>query len=81
MTEENKQPESDVGKMLNTAVSGITGMVSDMKNQLNGKIDTYLSKMDLVRREELDLVKEMLAKIIKEQDSINKKLAKLEEKK
>ena len=81
MTEENKQPESDVGKMLNTAVSGITGMVSDMKNQLNEKIETYLSKMDLVKREEIILVKEMLAKVIKEQDSINKKLAKLENKK
>lgn len=81
MTEKNKQPESDVGKMLNTAVSGITGMVYDMKNQLNGKIEAYLAKMDLVKREELDLVKEMLTKVIKEQDSISKKLAKLEEKK
>ena len=81
MTEENKQPESDVSKMLNTAVSGITGIVSDMRNQLNGRIDTYLSKMDLVKREELDLAKEMLAKIIKDQDEINKKLAKLESKK
>lgn len=31
MTDQKKQPVSEVSKMLNTAVTGIAGMVGDMK--------------------------------------------------
>lgn len=71
---DNKQPESDVGKMLNTALSGITGMMQDFKTQINSKIESYISKMDLVKREEFNVVKEMLTEIRKEQKLLKKEL-------
>ncbi len=74
MINDNKQPESDVGKMLNTALSGITGMMGDVKSQINSKIESYISKMDLVKREEFNVVKEMLAAISKEQQLLKKEL-------
>ncbi len=76
--ENKKQPESDISKMLNTAVTGITGMVGDMKGQLNSKIETYLAKMDLVKREEFEVLKEMLVEARKEQVALNKRLNALE---
>jgi len=78
MSDENKQPISDISKMLNTAVSGITGMVSDVKSQLNEKIESYLAKMDLVKREEFELLKTMLAESRLEQKSLKKRLDALE---
>ena len=80
MTEGKKQPASDLTKMLNTAVSGITGMVGDVKSQFNGKIESYLAKLDLVKREEFEVLKTMLVEIRKEQASLNKKLESLEDK-
>ena len=79
--ENKKQPESDISKMLNTAVTGITGMVGDMKGQLNSKIETYLAKMDLVKREEFEVLKEMLVEARKEQVALNKRLDALEKRK
>lgn len=74
MMNDNKQPESDVGKMLNTALSGITGMMQDVKAQINSKIESYVGKMDLVKREEFNVLKEMLTEIRKEQKSLKKEL-------
>ena len=77
MNEENKQPAGDIGRMLNTAVSGITDMFTDVKSQLNEKIESYIAKMDLVKREEFEVVKEMLAQIQKDQAVLKKKLTTL----
>ncbi len=80
MSEGKKQPLNDVSKMLNTAMSGITGMFGDVKSQLNEKIDCYLAKLDLVKREEFDLLKAMLSESRKEQKALSKRLDALEEK-
>ncbi len=80
MTEKKKQPVSDLSKILNTAVSGITGMVIDVKSQFNGKIENYLAKMDLVKREEFEVLKAMLAESRKEQKALSKRLDALEAK-
>ncbi len=79
MSQYKKQPESDISKMLNTAVGGITGMVGDLRNQINSKIETYLTKMDLVKREEFEVVKEMLLESRREQQKLVEKIQKLEE--
>ena len=81
MTDQKKQPVSEVSKMLNTAVTGIAGMVGDMKSQINSRIEQYLSNLDLVKREEVEVLKEMLSEIRKEQSSIKKRLDALEKKK
>ena len=80
MDEENKQPAGDLSKMFNSALSGVTGMVSDVKAQFNEKIESYLAKMDLVKREEFELLKAMLTEIRLEQEALKKKLKTLEKK-
>jgi BMFP domain-containing protein YqiC len=80
MDNENKQPAGDLSRILNSAVSGITGMVSDVKVQLTDKIDAYLSKLDLVKREEFELVKAMLEKSRAQQEMLNNRLLALENK-
>ena len=78
MPNNNKQPQGEVSKVLNSAFSGITGMFNDAKNQINVKIENYLSKIDLVKREEFEVLKEMLAECRKEQKKLNDKITKLE---
>ena len=71
MTEENKQPATDLGKIFGSAVSGVAGMMNDLKAQIHEKIESYLAKMDLVKREEF----EVLNSILKEKnESLQKQL-------
>ena len=78
MPNNNKQPQGEVSQVLNSAFSGITGMFNVAKNQINVKIENYLSKIDLVKREEFEVLKEMLAECRKEQKKLNDKITKLE---
>ncbi len=78
MTEENKQPASDLGKIFGSAVSGVAGMMNDLKAQMHEKIESYLAKMDLVKREEFDVLKAMLAQSRLEQEELKKRLVALE---
>lgn len=78
MPNSKKQPEGEVSKVLNSAFSGITGMLNDAKNQINTTIENYLSKIDLVKREEVEVLKEMIAECRKEQKLLSDKIAKLE---
>lgn len=80
MSEEKKQPNNDFSKILNTAFSGVTGMVGDVKNQMNMKIESYLSNLDLVKREEFEVLKEMLIQSRKEQQHLSERLEALEKK-
>ena len=77
----NKQPSSDLSKMLGSAISSATGMVGDVRAQFNEKIEGYLAKLDLVKREEFELVKAMLTETRLEQEKLKKKIAALEKKK
>jgi len=76
-----KQPSSDLSKMFGSAISSATGMVGDVKAQFNDKMESYLAKLDLVKREEFDLVKAMLTETRLEQEKLKKKIAALEKKK
>jgi len=71
----------DLSKIFNSAVSTVTGMASDIKAQVNEKIEHYLAKMDLVKREEFEVVKAMLIEARTEQELLKKRLEILEHKK
>jgi BMFP domain-containing protein YqiC len=78
MSHNKKQPESDFSKVLNTALSGFTGMFGDAKKHVNAKVENYLAEMDIVKREEFEVLKEMVAQCRKEQIKILEKLEKIE---
>ncbi len=78
MTEENKQPATDLGKIFGSAVSGVAGMMNDLKAQIHEKIESYLAKMDLVKREEFEVLKAMLTQARFEQEELKQRLTALE---
>ena len=80
MHHENKQPAGDLSKILGSAISGVAGMMGDVKTQINERIESYLAKMDLVKREEFELIKAMISESRLEQDKLTKKIAALEKK-
>lgn len=69
---------SDFTKVMNSTFSAVTGMVSDAKAGLDDNIMNYLAKMDLVKREEFEIVQAMLKESRIEQEKLKKRIAELE---
>ncbi len=69
---------SDFTKVVNSAFSAVGGVVSDAKAELDDRIMNYLSKIDLVKREEFEVVQKMLKKYCLEQEKLKKRIAELE---
>lgn len=69
---------SDFTKVMNSTFSAITGMVTDVKSELDDNIMNYLAKMDLVKREEFEVVQAMLKESRLEQEKLKKRIAELE---
>ena len=62
----NNNSSGDLSKILGSAITSVSGVIGDVKNQ--------------IKREEFDLLKSMLAEIRIEQEIIKKKLQDLETK-
>jgi BMFP domain-containing protein YqiC len=62
--------------------TGVGGMVMDMRREIEGmvlsQIEKILSKMNLVRREEFEAVREMACKARENNDILEKRLAEIE---
>lgn len=71
---------SDFTRIVSGAFSSITGVVKDVKDDLNNKIANYIAKMNLVKREEFDVMQAMLAEMRLEQEKLKKKFTDLESK-
>ena len=71
---------SDFTKIVGSAFSSVAGVVKDVKDEFNEKIVSYLEKMDLVKREEFEVMQAMLNESRLEQEMIKKKLEALEKK-
>jgi BMFP domain-containing protein YqiC len=72
---------SDFTKIMNSTFSAVTGMVGDVKAEFDEKIMNYLAKMDLVKREEFEVMQEMLKQSRLEQEDLKKRILKLEQNK
>ncbi len=71
---------SDLTKILSGAFSSITGIAKDVKAEFNEKLISYLEKMDLVRREEFELVQAMLNESRLEQEKLKQRIDDLDRK-
>lgn len=69
---------SDFTKIMNSVFSAVTGMVSDAKTELDERIINYLSKMNLVKKEEFEILQEMFKESRLEQEKLKEKIIKLE---
>jgi BMFP domain-containing protein YqiC len=68
----------DLAKVAAGALSGVSGVKQEMESRLRQQFERILSGMDLVKREEFEVVKAMAAKARSEQEDLAACLAKIE---
>ncbi|MGH6988946.1 MAG: accessory factor UbiK family protein [Stellaceae bacterium] len=68
----------DLAKVANGAWGSLTTLGGEMEARMRDQIERMLTRMDVVRREEFDAVKEMAAKARAEQEAMATRLAALE---
>jgi BMFP domain-containing protein YqiC len=68
----------DMAKVAAGALSGISGMKQEVEGRLRQQFERILAGMDLVKREEFDMVKAMAAKARSEQEDLAARLERLE---
>ena len=71
----------DIAKMANSADGLASGMREEIEALVNSRVEKILDRLNLVSREEFDVVKAMLSKSRTEQEKIEERLRKLESKK
>ena len=71
----------DIAKMANSAAGLASGMREEIEALVNSRVEKILDRLNLVSREEFDVVKAMLSKSRTEQEKIEERLRKLESKK
>ena len=67
--------------MANSAAGLASGMREEIEALVNSRVEKILDRLNLVSREEFDVVKAMLSKSRTEQEKIEERLRKLESKK
>jgi BMFP domain-containing protein YqiC len=70
----------DLARVATGAVGALTGMRGEVETRLRDQFERILGRMNLVRREEFDAVQAMAAKARANQDAMERRVAKLEEK-
>jgi len=68
----------DLAKVANGALGSLASFGTEVENRIRDQVEKMLSRMDIVRREEFDAVKEMAAKAREENDALAARIAKLE---
>lgn len=68
----------DLAKVAAGALSGVSGMKQEVESRLRQHFERILAGMDLVKREEFEVVKAMAAKARGEQEDLAARLEKIE---
>jgi BMFP domain-containing protein YqiC len=68
----------DLAKVAAGALSGVSGVKQEVESRLRQQFERILSGMDLVKREEFEVVKAMAAKARSEQEDLAVRLEKIE---
>ncbi len=71
----------DLSKVASSAAGAVNSVKTEMEDGFKAWLERQLAGMDLVTREEFDVVKEMAAKAREENDALRVELEKLKKKK
>lgn len=71
----------DLSKVASSAAGAVNSVKTEMEDGFKAWLERQLAGMDLVTREEFDVVKEMAAKAREENDALRVELKKLKNKK
>ena len=69
---------NDLAKVAAGALGGISGMKQEVEGRLRQQFERILAGMDLVKREEFEVVKAMAAKARSEQEDLAARLERIE---
>lgn len=70
----------DIAKLASGAAGTLHGMKGEVESAVKARIDRMASEMDLVSREEFDIVREMAQKARTENEKLEARIAELEKK-
>lgn len=68
----------EFAKLMNDAAGVAQSARREVETVMRSQADRFVSEMDLVRREDLDVVKDMVAKALGEVDRLTARVAELE---
>ncbi|MEE9348115.1 MAG: accessory factor UbiK family protein [Robiginitomaculum sp.] len=72
------KPFDDIANLLTNAMGAAKGVGDEVKAAARARADGVIADMDLVGREEFDVVKQMAAAALGETDALKVKIKKLE---
>jgi BMFP domain-containing protein YqiC len=70
----------DIAKIAGDALGAIGSLKTETESALKSKFENYIAKMDLVTREEYNILNQMISKFREEQELLKKRIDELENK-
>ncbi len=72
---------SDLSKLATDAYGAFSGARKELETIIKIKVEKIINKADLVRREEFEVLKSIVQRVIKENEQLNKTIKKIQKKK
>jgi len=78
MTQTNNRIFDDLAKLMNGAAGAADGMRREVEGMMKSQAERFMSTMDVVKREEFEVVKAMAQKAREENEALKARIAALE---
>ena len=78
MTQTNNRIFDDLAKMMTDAAGAAEGMKKEAETMMKAQAERFMNSMDVVKREEFEVVKAMAQKAREENEALKARLAELE---
>lgn len=80
MTQTSNRIFDDLAKMMTDAAGAAEGMKKEVESVVKAQAERFINSMDVVKREEFEVVKAMAQKAREENEALKARLAELEAK-
>jgi BMFP domain-containing protein YqiC len=80
MTQTSNRIFDDLAKMMTNAAGAAEGMKKEVESVVKAQAERFINSMDVVKREEFEVVKAMAQKAREENEALKARLAELEAK-
>ncbi|MEZ5648462.1 MAG: accessory factor UbiK family protein [Alphaproteobacteria bacterium] len=74
----DKRILDDLARLAGGTLGALSGLKAEIETFVHDQMERVLSRMDLVRRDEVDAIKAMVVKAREENENLNRRLAALE---
>ena len=78
MTQTSNRLFDEMARLMGDAASVAQGVKREAETAFRSQMERFIADLDLVKREDFDIVKEMVAKTREENESLKKRIADLE---